>query len=123
MARVGMLGGYFDSMISIGRLSGIVEEGWAVFDEHGEPVDVPVPKDVGPAALLVTDVTDALKRVDEKGHVVESVDRTGVWSLVAIVLNEVVLRRLEEAETPVGELMETVRAAGFAWQIRPISSP
>jgi hypothetical protein len=110
-------------MISIRRLAGIVKGHWAVFDESGDPVDVPVPKDVGPAALLVTDVTDALKRVDGSGSVVASVDRTGMWALVAIALNEVVLRRLEGAEMPLWELMEAVRAAGFAWQIRPISYP
>jgi hypothetical protein len=110
-------------MISIGKLGEILVGDWAVFDKHGNAVDLAVPKDVGPAALLVTDVTDALKRVDEADRIVESVDRRDMWSVEAIVLNSIVLRRLEDDRVSVEGLMDAVRAAGFAWQIRPISVP
>jgi hypothetical protein len=77
---------------------------------------------VGPAALLVSDVTEAVKRVED-GVVVESVDRRKMWAVEAIVLNRIVLRRLDEEEVSVEGLFDSVRAAGFAWQIRPISVP
>jgi hypothetical protein len=108
-------------MISTRRLTDILEGEWAVFDGQGNPVARPVPQDVGPAALLVTDLTDALKRVDGADRIVDSVDRTNMWSVEAIVLNSVALRRLEDAEFSVEGLIEAVRAAGLAWQIRPIS--
>lgn len=110
-------------MISIGRLTEILDGDWVVFDRHGNPVGTGVPGDVGPAALLVSDVTEALKRVDGGGMVVESVDRRSMWALEAIVLNRIVLRRLAEEDVSVEGLMVAVRAAGFAWQIRPISAP
>lgn len=110
-------------MISIGQLGEILRDEWAVFDRYGNAVDLPVPKDVGPAALLVSDVTDALKRVDEADRIIESVDRRGMWSVEAIVLNSIVLRRLDDADLTVEDLLDAVRAAGYAWQIRPISAP
>lgn len=111
-----------DPVISIGRLTGILDGDWVVFDKHGNPVDLDVPGDVGPAALLVSDVTEAVKRVED-GVVVESVDRRKMWAVEAIVLNRIVLRRLDEEEVSVEGLLDSVRAAGFAWQIRPISVP
>lgn len=110
-------------MISIARLTELLDGDWAVFDKHGNPVGLPVPGDVGPAALLVSDVTEALKRVNEEGLVVESVDRRRMWAVEAIVLNRIVLRRLTDGDMSMEDLMEAVRAAGFAWQIRPISVP
>lgn len=110
-------------MISTGRLSEILNGDWVVFDKQGNAVDLAVPRDVGPAALLVTNVTDALKRVDEADRVVASVDRSTMWSVEAIVLNSIVLRRLKDEEFSVEGLLDAVREAGFAWQIRPISVP
>lgn len=106
----------------MGRLTGILDGDWAVFNQNGDPVGLGVPGDVGPAALLVSDVTEALKRVDGD-VVVESVDRRTMWFVEAIVLNRIVLERLPPEDVSVEGLMEAVRSAGFAWQIRPISVP
>ena len=110
-------------MISIRRLRQIMRDDWVVFDRLGKAVDLAVPNDVGPAAFLVTDVTDALKRVDDADRILESLDRGGMWAVEAIVLNSIVLRRLEDDEMTLDGLIDTVRTAGFAWQIRPISVP
>lgn len=110
-------------VISIGHLTDTLEGDWAVFDKHGIQVDLGVPNDVGPAALLVSDVTEALKRVDESGFVVESVDRREMWAVEAIVLNRIVLKRLDPEDVSMEDLMDAVRSLGFTWQIRPISVP
>lgn len=110
-------------MISIRGLSEILHGHWVVFDPQGRHVDLAVPGDVGPAAMLVVEVTDALKRVGGDGRIVESVDRSTMWAVAALVLNEIVLARLDDAELTVDELLEAVRSVGFSWQIRPISVP
>lgn len=94
---------------------------WAAFDEHGAPVDVDIPASIGPAALLVVPVTDAVKRVE--GDLVESLDRDQMWAVEAIVLNRIVLRRIEDDEMSVEELLEAVRDLGYSWQVSPISAP
>ena len=91
------------------------------FDEGGEPVDVEIPATIGPAAFLVTPVTDAVKRVID-GRI-ESLDRDQMWAVEAIVLNRVVLRRLGDQEMTTGELLSRVRELGYAWQISPVSAP
>lgn len=101
----------------------MMTDDWVVFDKYGNTVALDVPKDVGPAAMLVSDVTDALKLIEANGRVVDSVDRRKMWSVEALALNTIVLRRLEKTEMPVDDLLDAVRAAGFSWQIRPISVP
>jgi hypothetical protein len=71
----------------------------------------------------VSPVTDALKEVDDAGLVVGSTDKNTVWSVDAIVLNSIVLRRLPEETYGPEDLIEAVRGAGFAWQIRPTYAP
>lgn len=92
-----------------------------VFDERGEPIEVEVPTTIGPAAFLVSPVTDAVKRVVE-GRI-ESLDRDGVWAVQAIVLDQAILRRLEDDEMTTTELLARVRELGYAWQISPVSAP
>lgn len=108
-------------MISTARLKANLVGDWVAFDKHGEPVDIEIPKTIGPAAFLVTGVTDAVKRVE--GDEVESLDRDQVWAVEAIVLNRVVLRHLEDQEITTEGLLTAVRELGFSWQISPISSP
>lgn len=108
-------------MISISRLRDGLVGDWVAFDEEGEPVDVEIPVSIGPAAILVNPVTDAVKRVE--GDVVESLDRERMWLVEAIVLNRVVLHRLSDGEMAVGELLDVVRGLGYSWQVSPISSP
>lgn len=108
-------------MISRSRLIENLVGDYVAFDEKGDPVDVDIPRTIGPAAFLVGPVTDAVKRVD--GHVVESLDRDRLWAVEAIVLNRVVLRRLDDRKMSVEELLETVRDLGYRWQVSPISAP
>lgn len=110
-------------MISIERLREQLRGDWVAFDKHGETVDYVVPKDIGPATMSVSPVTDALKQVDEADRVVGSVDKHSVWSVDVIVLNSIVLRRLPDETYTAEELIDVVREAGFAWQISPTSSP
>ena len=110
-------------MISIAALRRHMVGDWVAFDKRGTVVDYVVPKDIGPATLSVSAVTDALKEVDEGDRVVRSVDKNSVWSVDAIVLNSVVLRRLPEQTYTAEELIVAVREAGFAWQISSTSVP
>jgi hypothetical protein len=112
---------YFEPVISTSRLKASLVGDRVVFDERGEPIEVEVPTTIGPAALLVSSVTDAVKRVVE-GRI-ESLDRDGVWAVEAIVLNQVVLRRLEDDEMTPTELLARVRELGYAWEINPVSGP
>ena len=107
--------------ISTSRLAGNLRGSWVAFDKHGDPLEIEIPRDVGPAALLVSPVTDAVKRMD--GDTVESLDRDQMWLVEAIVLNIVVLRRLGDLEATPEELVSAVREAGYSWQISPFASP
>lgn len=112
-------------MISIEALRGELDGDWVAIDRHGQVVDYEVPKDIGPATLSVSPMTEALKRVDQDDRVVGDLDRDTVWTVDALVLNTVVLRRLPEREYTAEELIDAVREAGFAWQIsyfRPLSA-
>ncbi|MGB8360575.1 MAG: hypothetical protein WCE80_04180 [Acidimicrobiia bacterium] len=108
-------------MISITELRARVVDGRVVFDKTGTVVDVPCPPGAGPAVLVVSEMTDALKIVEE-GHITGSVDRSQVWLVDAIVLAGEVLDRLGD-EVPVEDLIEAVRKAGYEWQISPTSAP
>lgn len=103
------------------RLSESLVGDWVVFDRGGDTVDIEIPSTIGPAALLVSPMTDAVKRVDDE--VVASLDRDQMWAVDAIVLNRVVLQRFEGEEFSVEDLLAAVREKGYAWQISPTSSP
>jgi hypothetical protein len=107
-------------MISPSRLThGTVGER-AVFDKHGNLLDIDISSDIGPAALLVAPVTDAVKRVDDNG--VESLDRDQMWLVEAIVLHRDILDGLEDREMMAEDLLTAVRDAGHSWQVSPISA-
>ena len=91
----------------------------AVFDKDGNLLDIEIPSELGPAALLVAPVTDAVKRVDDDR--VESLDRDQMWLVEAIVLHRDILDRLEDREMIAGDLLTAVRDAGHSWQVSPIS--
>jgi len=110
-------------MISIARLQERLVDNWVAFDKNGEPVDLVIPSDIGPATLMVSDVTDALKIVDEADRVGASVDRSRMWAVDAIVLNAIALRRLEGRVLTAAELIGAVREAGLVWQISSTSAP
>lgn len=107
--------------ISTVRLADSLRGDWVVFDNQGNPLDFEIPGDIGPAALLVAPLVDAVKR--KEGKSVESLDRDEMWLVEAIVLNKVVLRRIGVLEATAEDLLRAVREAGYSWQVSPISSP
>lgn len=109
------------NVISTSRLTDSLVRDWVAFDQHGNPLEIEIPGDIGPAALLVSPVTEAVKRVE--GDNVVSLDRDQMWLVEAIVLNRVVLRRLEDQEMTAEDLLTAVREKGYSWQISPFSSP
>ena len=115
--------GYFGPVISISRLVDSTDAARVVFDEDGLPLVVDLPDEIGPATLLVSDVNEALKWVDDRGRVTESVDRSTVWSVDAIVVDREVLSRLDEDDHTVDSLLEAVAALGYTWQISSTSAP
>lgn len=106
-------------VISIEGLRDQLDGDWVAVDRHGEIVEYSVPKDIGPATLSVSPVSDALKEVNDADNIVGSVDKNTVWSVDAIVLNSIVLSRLPDQTFTAEELIEAVREAGFVWQITP----
>jgi hypothetical protein len=122
MARCGIPTRLLSALvISISRLADNLVGDWVAFDKHGNTLDIAIPGDIGPAALLVSPVTDAVKRVE--GDTVESLDRDHLWLVEAIVLNRVVLRRFDDRVLTAEDLLEAVRGMGLSWQISPFSSP
>lgn len=108
-------------MISIAELRAHVADGRVVFDKTGAVVDVPCPSGAGPATLMVSEMTDALKTVEED-HITGSIDRSQVWLVDAFVLAREVLDRLDD-EVAIEDLIDTVRKAGYEWQVSPTSAP
>lgn len=108
-------------MISIARLRDRLEDDRVSFDKWGDPVDVEIPPGLSPATMLVAEVTDALKDVDFADRITGSVDRTGMWSVQALVLARSVLEQLEGDEMTIEELIPAVEATGVAWSVSPIS--
>ncbi len=112
-------------MVSLAELQQALETGgdWVALDAEGELVDLAVPRDVGPVALVVSRVTDALKVVSADGLVVDAPRRDQVWQLKAFVLNRVVVEalasRYDSLETPAG-LMTAIEELGFGWQVKPV---
>lgn len=92
------------------------------FDKWGHPVDIEIPAGLGPATMLVTEVTEALKDVDYADRITGSVDRAGMWSVQALVLDRSVLEQLEGDEMSVEDLIQAVEATGEAWSVSPISA-
>ena len=82
----------------------------------GSILDPPAPTGLGTAVLLVAEVTEAVKHLDG-AKIVESVDRSRLWDLEAIVLEEAVLIDLGSDDMDWAELMEAVVAAGYDWQV------
>lgn len=108
-------------MISIARL---IQNGTAdlvAFDKYGEALDITIPDEAGHATLMVTPLTDAVKRVE--GDVIESLDRDQMWTVEALVLDRAVLRRLDAQELTVENLLVAVGDLGYEWQVIPTSSP
>jgi len=107
-------------MIDISTLREALVDGenWVIFDPSGRVLHDDVPRDAGPATLVVAPMTDAVKRVAD-GRVVGSMDRSGLWRVHAFVLNRIVFDKLGSGVFEVRDLLEAVAATGISWQAVP----
>lgn len=85
----------------------------------GSFVDMDVPADFGDNTLLVSPVTDALKRVSEHGLVEGSIERDLVVRVEGIVLDAETVEELEGEELELAALIETVLGMGRVLDTRP----
>ncbi len=109
-------------MVLFAELKQAVASGrdWVAVSTDGELVELDIPRDVGPATLLVSAVTDALKTLSSERLVVDAPRRDHVWQVEAFVLNRVVVEALgSDVEVPEG-LLDAVEALGFGWQVKPV---
>ena len=110
-------------MISIDQLRTRLTGDQVSFDKWGHTVDIEIPEGLGPATMLVAEVTEALKKVDFADRVTGSIDRAEMWSVQALVLGRSVLDQLEGDEISAEDLIEAVEATGVTWKVSPISAP
>lgn len=99
------------------------DDDWVTVGEKGEPLGVAVPNTAGPATLLVTPVTDALKTLSAEGLIDSSVDRDTTWVVVGFALNRVVIRALADEAMTNEELLEAVGEQGLTWQWHVVTEP
>lgn len=103
-------------MLTIAELRECLDGGdWVVVRPTGEVIEMDIPKNFGPATLVVSAVTDALKTHDGR-LITGSLNRDEVWAVDAFALNRVILNRLEGAYAPF-ELYQAVVDEGIAWQV------
>ena len=91
------------------------------FDKHGTVLELEIADEAGPALLLVSEVTDAVKRLEDD-RVVGSVDRGQLWAVDVIVLDRSVLDQLGTGSMRPEEVVEAVSAAGYAWEVSSTTS-
>ena len=96
-------------------------EDWVLFDSHGAALEVPVPPDIGAAALLVDPVTDALKTITPQGLVDQSLNRDEIWAVKGFALNLAVVDRLESSEMTSRELYDAVVDLRLSWQVKTMA--
>ncbi|MEX0863719.1 MAG: hypothetical protein WD269_02455 [Acidimicrobiia bacterium] len=91
------------------------DERRVVIDAMGNRIPDRVPTDLGPAALLVSPVVDALKRV-WGDRVVGSIDRGQVLAVEGFVLDRDLLERLASEDVSVNDLIGAVTSLGYVWK-------
>lgn len=106
-------------VIDISALQELVERGqdWVMVAPDGTTEDPVLPSAAGPANLVVSEVTDAVKLVGQDGLVECSVDRERLWALRVLLVNREVLVRLEPEVVDAVTFLEIVSDAGFRWQV------
>jgi hypothetical protein len=75
-----------------------------------------LPHDAVPPALVVANVTEAVKQVED-GLVAGYLDRDAMWAVDGFVLSREVVSSLPEAVDSVASLIEAVTRAGFRWNV------
>jgi hypothetical protein len=88
---------------------------WVVVTPDGGFLDIEIPKNIGPATLMVRSVTDALK-IRTGDRITSALSRDEVWAVEAYALNQVVVRHLD-GEMSADEMLEIVSGLGYGWQV------
>lgn len=111
-------------MLTASRLIELLgpDQGLLAFTASGERVGIPSDASFGPATLLVSAPSDALKTVSDRDFIERSVDRDDVWAAEAFVLQREVIEILEgEFRTP-SDIYRAVTSLGYEWIVSPTSS-
>ena len=109
-------------VIDLALMRDLVEGGAdrIVFDTDGEAIEAEDSSAVGPAVLLVDEVTDAVKQV-EGDRIIGSLDRKNLWAIRRFELDREVVLDLDTGTVGPEELVEVVKAAGYRWRVVPVS--
>jgi len=94
---------------------------WVLFDSRGDPIDILVPPDIGPATLLVGPVIEALKTTTSDGLVDQSLNRDDIWAVEGFALNRVVVDRLESSVMSPREIYDAVSNLRYGWQVKVLA--
>jgi len=123
MALVDIVRGYLSVVVSIIELKERLAAGgnWVLVDSQGGSMDMSIPRDLGPATLLVAPVTDALKTTSCDGFVDRSLNRDDIWAVKGFVLNRVVVDRLEPIAMDPRQLYEAVSDLRMGWQVKALA--
>ena len=105
--------GYRGPVIHLARLLDTLGDRIS-FDSRGVPIHADLPP--GPAVMLVSTVTDALKTVRD-GVVVDAVDRDTIARVLAFAVDRAVLAQIGEDPVSAEGLIEAVRDQGLRWSL------
>ena len=101
-------------MIDVGALQRMTADGRVCFvDVGGQPID-PSAEDLEVPVLLVTPVSDAVKRLDGD-RLAEDLDRSQMWLVGGIAVDGSTIDSLPDGPMEIGELIELVAGAGHNW--------
>lgn len=95
--------------------------GIAAFDVRGIPLGDGV-SPAGNATLLVSPVSDALRRVSRAGLIEGEVNRDDIWLVAGFALAGPVVDSLEGDYGSPMDLYESVADSGYEWSIVPMPS-
>ena len=111
-------------MLTASRLLELLgpDQEFLAFTASGERVAIPSDASFGPATLLVSAASDALKTVSDRDFIEGSVDRDDVWTAEAFVLQREVIEMLEGEFLTPSDIYEAVASLGYEWIVSPMSS-
>lgn len=117
-----MTAGYFCPMDQRLQLESFLASNESRFEirPDGRLTDINPIEAEADAVLVVASPTDALKQV-AVGRVRESLDRGGLWEVLAFSLSRDAVAALLAGSGPITDLLSDVPSAGYEWEV--IESP